>query len=181
MKYVPLTVSSHPNFGLGPLKEAPIMRHNHISVMVINLGPFEDTLVARFSENKELVIDYNGGMVLRCRYNVLQKYNWLGFSKDDCEQPRLGQQFQVNKNGSISPIEAPHLSLGILGTDIPDNLAPVLRKEAYRIAREAFEPISSDKEEGSKPLQSCDNFMEQYIDVDVLDQSIQHAKELISH
>mmetsp|Transcript_19249 Transcript_19249/g.43830 ORF Transcript_19249/g.43830 Transcript_19249/m.43830 type:complete len:92 (+) Transcript_19249:162-437(+) len=44
--------------------------------------------------------------------NILENGNFVIATKDNCTHPRPGMSFQVNDDGSISPVEAPNLVLG---------------------------------------------------------------------
>jgi len=83
-----------------------------LSAAHLYLGPVEDSLLVRFTENNEIFIENFGGLVFRSCRNSLERGNIVCATRDNCEHPRSGQKFQVNADGSISPTEAKHLALG---------------------------------------------------------------------
>jgi len=113
-KGIPLILSSHQNCCILYRNIDPVVIDiQFIKVAVLFIGgPLESSVLARFSKNNELVLDGHGGFVLRAMYNILKEGNIVTATRDNCDQPRPGQPYQVNDDGSISPIEAPHLVLG---------------------------------------------------------------------
>mmetsp|Transcript_41956 Transcript_41956/g.98324 ORF Transcript_41956/g.98324 Transcript_41956/m.98324 type:complete len:423 (-) Transcript_41956:713-1981(-) len=120
-KGIPLTLSSHPNCCIIYRSFDPIIdikSHPTIDIKSITVaslfigGPLESSALARFSKNGELVLDEHGGLVMRTVFNILSEGIAVTGTRDNCDQPRLGQPFQVNDDGSISPVEAPHFVLG---------------------------------------------------------------------
>eukprot|EP00588_Corethron_pennatum_P020081 CAMPEP_0194321682 /NCGR_PEP_ID=MMETSP0171-20130528/17881_1 /TAXON_ID=218684 /ORGANISM="Corethron pennatum, Strain L29A3" /LENGTH=854 /DNA_ID=CAMNT_0039079677 /DNA_START=365 /DNA_END=2926 /DNA_ORIENTATION=+ len=111
-KGILLKLKSHPNYGIVALSDSPVMSITFISVLLLYFGPAASSLSVRFTEHKELLIEDFGGLVFRPLYNLYEIGNFMSATKDNCDRPRLGGQWQVNKDGSISPVQAAHLALG---------------------------------------------------------------------
>uniref|UniRef100_A0A7S1B657 Uncharacterized protein n=2 Tax=Corethron hystrix TaxID=216773 RepID=A0A7S1B657_9STRA len=140
-KGVQLKFLSHPNYGLTPNKEFPVMDLGPIKFMLLYIGPAEEAVTARFSDNQELVLDDYGGMVFRGADNTLDNHNLVNATLDS----RPGQQFQVNDEGSISPVKAPHLVLGIPEVGYPDEEINKTKLEANKLAVESYGLLSDVK------------------------------------
>mmetsp|Transcript_41910 Transcript_41910/g.98227 ORF Transcript_41910/g.98227 Transcript_41910/m.98227 type:complete len:924 (-) Transcript_41910:108-2879(-) len=157
-KGVPLSFSSHPNFGLTPNKEFSIMEVGPSKLMLLHIGPAKEAVEARFSENQEIVLDDYGGMVFRANANILDNHNVVNATLD----ARPGQQFQVNDEGSISPVKAPHLVLGIPEVGFSNEEANRIKSEAKKMAADLYGLSSNRILNGT----SCSGEEEQVHDVD---------------
>jgi len=124
-KGIPLTLSSHPNCGVVYRSESPTFEvHNFTVVHLCIGGPSESSALARFSKSKELVLDEHGGIVMFVVGGLLERGRGVIAKRYNCDQPRPGQPFQVNDDGSISPVDAPHIALGFPEIKIPNVECP---------------------------------------------------------
>lgn len=120
---ISLVLKSAVNCGIVASKEFPRFDTAASRTLVpLFFGPTEETLSARFTENQEIFIVDFGGIVLRAGFDILRIGNFVQGTRDNCENPRLGTQFEINDDGSISPVKAPHLALGFpeIGTSYND-------------------------------------------------------------
>jgi len=111
-KGVSLKLKSSQNIGVVVSEDVPVIDITFISVAFLYLGPADDSLLVRFTENQEILLEKFNGFVFRAAFDSLESGNVVQASKDNCDHPRLGTKFQVNEDGSMSPSEALHLSLG---------------------------------------------------------------------
>merc|ERR1711957_833162 len=148
---IPLTLMSHPNHGIVEMVESSVCDVAFITVSVLYLGPEKDSLSVKFTDHGEILFEIHGGLVLRVFQNILEAGNFLCATRDNCDCPRRGEQFQVNDDGSISLVEAPHLALGFSERATSDNLLSTeMRLEAERVASKSFNVSSSRKDINKK-------------------------------
>jgi len=144
-KNISLELSSHPNLGIVTRPRKPMVEIGFFSVVLLFIGTAESSLFASFTKDQEIVFDAFDGFVLRCLGNILEEGTGLQATRDNCDRPRKGQQFQVNKNGSISPIEAPHLVLGFPEVTVPDNsILDKMKADARKIASKSIGSLGSE-------------------------------------
>uniref|UniRef100_A0A6U5HLF9 Uncharacterized protein n=1 Tax=Corethron hystrix TaxID=216773 RepID=A0A6U5HLF9_9STRA len=146
-KRVPLKLSSHPNCGLRYRVGTPNWDIQFITIfpLFIGGGPEEKSIRARLSEKGEIILDETGKCVVRAVGNILEDGNAMIGTIDNSDQPRPGQPFQVNDNGSISPVEAPHLVLGFpqVGT-VSNALSSEIKKKSIIKEKESPDLLNEE-------------------------------------
>eukprot|EP00588_Corethron_pennatum_P034102 CAMPEP_0194349516 /NCGR_PEP_ID=MMETSP0171-20130528/107136_1 /TAXON_ID=218684 /ORGANISM="Corethron pennatum, Strain L29A3" /LENGTH=243 /DNA_ID=CAMNT_0039116977 /DNA_START=2141 /DNA_END=2872 /DNA_ORIENTATION=- len=129
---ISLDLISHPNCALVPALDQHVMKSGCISYSYLGIGPAENALKARFSKRNEIIFEIGGGLLMRAVSNSLAFGNFIICTKDEFLMARRGQQFMVNEEGSISPVEAPHLALGF---QVPGKANTIVSDELIAVAR----------------------------------------------
>jgi len=146
-KRIPLKLSSHPSCGIRYRVGTPNWDIQFITIfpLFIGGGPEEKSIRARLSEKGEIILDETGKCVVRAVGNILEDGNAMIGTIDNSDQPRPGQPFQVNDNGSISPVEAPHLVLGFpqVGT-VSNALSSEIKKKSIIKEKESPDLLNEE-------------------------------------